>query len=171
MSSGFKYQVRDTRDGVVHVTVTNFRWKATIVAFLWLAAWAFVSYKFFILSRAFDALPFFAALFCAVMVCFGFYAFVQSLLRRTMSLSATELRLRSSLCGIAVTRRFRLSEVASLGFGQRSHSHVPLLKLEIRNKQNLSRRNKWIVLASWVTKEQAEEFLQAMRACGFVLPQ
>lgn len=171
MSGSFSYQVRGTHEGTIQVTIRNFRWEASVGSFMWLAAWTITSYELFDVSVKLGALAFFAAMFSAVMAWFGFCAFVRSSLRRTIFLSATELWIRSSFSGIRVTRRFRLDEVCRFGFGRAFHSCIPVLKLEARDESKPNRRTKWIILASWVTKEQVEEFLQTLRACGFILPQ
>jgi len=151
--------------------MTNFSWKGPAFSLLWIAVWSFVAFRLFTLVEGFGTVALLAALICGFMVSLGVYLFSLSLRRRTMLLSTTELQLRSSFLGVAATRRFRLSDVANLGFGNLSHSFTPVLKFELRDESNANRRAKWIVLASWVNQDQVEEFLRVLTARGFVFPQ
>src|SRR5215469_5148292 len=166
----FKYQVHDTPEGV-QVTMTNFSWKGPAFSLLWIAVWGLGAFRLFTLVEGFGAVALLAALVCGLMVSLGALLFILSLRRRTVLLTPTELQLRSSFLGIAATKRFRLSDVANLGFGNMSHSFTPVLKFELRNQATSNRRAKWIVLASWVNQEQVEEFLRTLTARGFVFPQ
>lgn len=170
MSSGFKYQVRDTRDGV-QVTMTNFSWKGLAFSLLWISVWSFGALRLFTLVEGFGAVAFLAALICGFMASLGVYLFVLSWRRRTMMLSLTELQLRSSFLGISTTRRFGLSKVSNLGFGNVSHSFTPVLKFEVHNESKPNRRPKWVILASWVTQDEVDEFLRTLASRGLTFPQ
>ena len=151
--------------------MTNFSWKGPAFSLLWIAVWGFGAFRLLTLVEGFGAVAALAALICGLMVILGVYLFVLSLRRRTMLLSPTELQLRSSFLGIAATKRFRLSDVANLGFGNMSHSFTPVLKFELRDESNATKHAKWIVLASWVNQQQVEEFLRTLTTRGFVFPQ
>lgn len=165
----FKYEVQDTPEGV-QVMMTNFSWKGPAFSLLWISAWSFGAFRFFTLVEGFGAVALLAALICGFMASLGVYLLVLSLRRRTMLLSPTELQLRSSFLGIAVTTRFRVDEIANLGFANLSHSFTPVLKFELQDKAKPARRPKWVILASWVTQKQVDEFLQTLATSGFALP-
>jgi len=167
VATGFKYKFREKLNGS-EVEVSNYRWKTSLYSAIWSAAWAFgVIFLFSSLGR-YGAVAFFGGIFCGLLALLGTRVIILSLVKRQLSQSATELRLQSSFLGVPLARRFRSSEVTSLGFGYPSHSRIGVLKLAIRDDSR--RRDKWIILADHVTKEQIDEFLRDVEAHGFALP-
>lgn len=170
MTNGFRYKVLQTGQGP-EVEVSNFRWKTSVYSAMWSAAWAFATTFLFSSLGRYGAFAFFGGVFCGLMALLGTRVLILSLVKRQLSQSATELRLQSSFLGVPLARRFRLDEIISFGFGYPSHSGVGVLKLSIRDESKPNRRNKWIILADHVKKEQIDEFLKRVKACGFILPQ
>lgn len=104
--------------------------------------------------------------FCVLLLLFTMSIAIRARLRRTLTLTPSELTLRSSWFGLSRTRRFDRAET-SLGYMGPSHGSSASLALGYRD----NRVQKWINLASRVDEEQVRAMLEDIRARGFLVPE
>lgn len=162
----FKYDVYQDKD-CVKVKVGRYRWVGFLISLLWSTLWLLTAIS---VRESWWGETYFAylfLLFCTLFIGFGVVLAVNSVLWRTLILSASGLRLRTSFFGVAISRTIDLSDVNNLGFGYASHSSIPTLRLELRTP---NARTKWIVLASGTTENEVTAFLRDIEAKGFRLP-
>jgi hypothetical protein len=162
----FTYDVRRIRNGT-EVEIGCCHWKQFLASSLWSILWLAATAAAYESWWGKTYFGFWFLFFCASFIGLGIFNAVHAMLWRTLTLSPSGLKLRSSFFGVAMTRSIELGSVSSFGLGRAGHSGIPVLRIELRTRAT---RTKWIVLASGITEAEVKAFLQDVEAQGFQLP-